>query len=139
MTTFEHVNRWVADVDASVRFYEDVLGLRIRWQGTAPSGVRVVHVGNDHFYLALAQASDGSKVRSDGSALGINHIGLMVDDLDATLARARAAGFEPYSEMAYDPGRHAYLTDPDGLEIELVEYANAQPGVSPTTERATAA
>lgn len=47
----------------------------------------------------------------------------VVDDLDATEKKVAAAGFEPHSHADYEPGRHFYFHDDDGIEFEVVSYA----------------
>ncbi|MEP4648900.1 MAG: VOC family protein, partial [Ilumatobacter sp.] len=54
---------------------------------------------------------------------GLNHVALVVEDLDEIERRVRAAGFEPFSFGDYDPGRRFYFLDPDGVEFEIVSYA----------------
>ena len=51
-----------------------------------------------------------------------NHVGIEVDDLDATEARVVAAGLKPFRHDNYDPGRRFYFLDPDGIEYEVVSY-----------------
>jgi catechol 2,3-dioxygenase-like lactoylglutathione lyase family enzyme len=49
-------------------------------------------------------------------------VNLIVDDLDAVLARAAAEGVEPLGREDGDPnGRFAWLLDPAGVKIELWE------------------
>jgi catechol 2,3-dioxygenase-like lactoylglutathione lyase family enzyme len=55
----------------------------------------------------------------------LNHIGVQVDDLDATEARVIAAGLLPFSHADYEPGRRFYFLDPDGIEYEVVSYTKA--------------
>ena len=45
---------------------------------------------------------------------GLNHLGITVDDLDATEARVTAAGFVPRSHADYEPGRRFYFDGPKG-------------------------
>ena len=52
----------------------------------------------------------------------LNHVGIEVDDLDATEARVVAAGLKPFGHDPYDPGRRFYFLDPDGIEYEVVTY-----------------
>ncbi|HEX4848974.1 MAG TPA: VOC family protein, partial [Novosphingobium sp.] len=52
----------------------------------------------------------------------LNHIGLVVDDLDAAEAAVIAAGLEPFNHGDYEPGRRFYFFDWDGIEFELVSY-----------------
>jgi catechol 2,3-dioxygenase-like lactoylglutathione lyase family enzyme len=54
----------------------------------------------------------------------LNHIGLEVDDPDAIEARVIAAGLRPFGHADYEPGRRFYFLDPDGIEYEVVSYAN---------------
>jgi len=118
----EHVNVTVADVERSSAFYADLLDLHIRWKGESADGKRVIHVGDNRSYLALFEARKAGQPVQDYDAVGINHYGFVVDDLDAALARLRTLGYEPHGEFDYEPGRRAYFFDPDGLEVELVQY-----------------
>ncbi len=59
---------------------------------------------------------------------GRSHLSLLVDDLTSFLARLRAAGVRARTDDAveipvgaYAGGKAAYVFDPDGVEIELIE------------------
>ena len=119
----EHVNLTVSDVERSVDFYSKLLGLQVRWEGRDETGAPMAHVGTDSHYLALFQASQEGRAAHDYSTVGVNHVGFVVDDLDAARERAEGLGTTVHLEADYDPGRRIYVTDPDGIEIELVEYA----------------
>ncbi len=56
------------------------------------------------------------------TAGGLNHIGVVVDDLKAAEARVVAEGFEPHSHADYEPGHRFYFDDADGIEFEVVSY-----------------
>jgi catechol 2,3-dioxygenase-like lactoylglutathione lyase family enzyme len=118
----EHVNLTVSDLDRSTAFYCDLLDLRVRWKGPIGDGLEGAHVGADHHYLALFQAAQEGKVALDYARPGLNHVGFVVDDLDAARGRAERLGATVHHEASYDPGRRIYLLDPDGHEVELVEY-----------------
>jgi len=52
-------------------------------------------------------------------------VNLMVDDLDAMLARARTHGVEPVKPIMDEPnGRFAHIVDPEGTTIELWQPAH---------------
>ena len=119
----EHVNMTVSDLNRSIDFYSKLLGLKVRWQGKTSDGSSAAHVGDDRCYLALFQATAEGKPSNDYSTPGLNHFGFVVDDLDAARDRVAELGAEVHAEMDYDPGRRVYIFDPDGIEVELVEYA----------------
>jgi len=53
----------------------------------------------------------------------LNHVGLLVDDLDAAERVVREYGFEPWGHDDYEPGRRFYFFDWDGIEFEVVSYS----------------
>jgi hypothetical protein len=52
----------------------------------------------------------------------LNHIGVVVADLDLVEAQVRKAGFTPQSHADYAPGRRFYFKDHDEIEYEVVQY-----------------
>lgn len=120
----EHVNITVSDPDATAKWLTEVFGWHIRWDGGAIHDGRSIHVGNDRDYLAVYSGTtpeqpDGTSYERLG---GLNHVGVVVDDLDATLDRVRAQGFATHSHADYEPGRRFYFHDRDGIEFEVVSY-----------------
>ncbi len=118
----EHANITVSNVNASLAFYQQLFGGRVRWQGTTSNGNRAAHIGVDDTYLALFEADEAGVAPMGYGSVGFNHLGFEVDDLDAYRARLRNMGVKLKGEEDYDPGRRLYFYDPDGVEIELVEY-----------------
>lgn len=118
----EHVNITVTDLDRSVAFYSDLLGLQVRWKGEIGDGLRGAHVGDDDQYLALFEAAAGGRAELDYGRPGVNHVGFLVDDLETARRRVEELGAAVHHEAAYHPGRRIYVLDPDGTEIELVSY-----------------
>ncbi|MBL0769867.1 VOC family protein [Sphingopyxis sp. XHP0097] len=124
----EHVNITVSDPDRSAALMHAIFGWNERWRGPSLHGGRTIHVGSDTAYLALYTGPDGEHagVRyPKGEPL--QHIGVQVDDLDATEARVAAAGLTPFNHGDYEPGRRFYFLDPDGIEFEVVSYADPHP------------
>ncbi len=118
----EHVNVTVSDVDRSVELYKDLFALSVRWRGKTAGGLPAAHVGNDRHYIAFFQAERPGRVEKDYTAVGMNHFGLVVDDLEEMKRRLASKGIEPHAEQDYEPGHRLYFFDPDGIEVELVEY-----------------
>ncbi len=92
----EHVNIAVADPDRTVGLMEALFGWHVRWRGQSQSGGYAVHVGSNDHYLALTTRDDADHA-AEAFTKGrpLNHIGVEVDDLDATEARVVAAGLKP--------------------------------------------
>lgn len=129
----EHVNLTVRDPERTARLMGELFGWRVRWQGPAMSGGRTVHVGTEEAYLALYAGPDAADYAPDMFAKGrpLNHVGIEVDDLDATEGRVLRAGLTPFSHGDYEPGRRFYFLDPDGTEFEVVSYAGARAETGP--------
>lgn len=122
--TLEHVNLTVSDPDATARWMCDLFGWHIRWQGEAMKQGRTVHVGSKTDYLALYSPAETAKAGGNSYEAigGLNHIGVIVDDLDATQDKVVKAGFTPKDFGDYEPGRRFYFRDHDGIEFEIVQY-----------------
>ncbi|HEX5586641.1 MAG TPA: VOC family protein [Acidimicrobiia bacterium] len=118
----EHVNLTVSDLDRSIAFYSDLFDLHVRWKGPIDGTRLGAHVGDDRSYLALFQATAAGPVDHDYTRPGVNHFGFVVADLDDVRARLDALGATVHLEADYEPGRRIYFLDPDGYEVEVVEY-----------------
>ncbi len=118
----EHVNLSVADLDRSVAFYREMFDFELRWRGTNSAGRPEAHVGDERCYLALFQAERSGKYERDYADVGFNHFGFAVDDLARIKDRLTTKGITPHLEADYNPGRRLYFLDPDGIEVEAVEY-----------------
>ncbi len=120
----EHVNITVPDPKTSAAVLCELFGWHIRWEGEAKDNGFTVHVGGDESYLALY--APGRTLEPQGDTYtrigGINHVGVVVDDLDTIDARVKAAGYLPNSHADYEPGRRFYFDGPDGIEFEVVSY-----------------
>lgn len=120
----EHVNLTVSDPQATASLLERIFGWHIRWQGDAIHSGFTVHVGSDESYVALysGETLAQNEMRCFDRLHGLNHLGVVVDDLDAVEKRVVAAGLKPRSHADYEPGRRFYFDNADGLEIEVVAY-----------------
>ena len=120
----EHVNLTVPDPDATAALLCRLFDWHVRWQGDAIDRGRSVHVGSDDDYLALYVGAEppSTGASSYSTVHGLNHVALVVDDLEETERRVVAEGFEPHSHADYEPGRRFYFRDGEGLEFEIVSY-----------------
>lgn len=120
----EHVNVTVSDPAATAALYGRLFGWKVRWQGASMNGGHTVHVGTDTHYIALYRGKGDQVRHNDGDRAcgGLNHIALVVDDLDATEVLVTAEGLKTLNHASYEPGRRFYFHDTDGIEYELVSY-----------------
>ena len=124
----EHVNMTASDPAKMADRLCSIFGWRVRWQGDAISGGHTIHVGSEDSYIAIYTPSDAatkaSSIGTDSYTTpgGLNHIGIVVDDLDAVEARVLDAGYETFSHADYEPGRRFYFRGDDDVEFEVVSY-----------------
>lgn len=118
----EHANISVSDLNTSVDFYRRLLGAELRWRGLTDAGQQAAHVGGENTYLALFEAPESDRATANYMAVGFNHLGFEVDGLDVYRQRLKEMDVPLKGEESYKPGRRMYFYDPDGIEIELVEY-----------------
>ena len=90
------------------------------WSGRP---IRWLHVGDEQQYLALQSPGDGLALDWQGHAVGVKHLGFIVPDVDAVVARLQAAGW-PLDHWGGRTAvrRSAYLVDPGSVQFEFVEY-----------------
>jgi len=120
----EHVNITVADAERTSALMEALFDWHVRWSGPSQNGGHTIHVGSDEHYVAL-YTSCGRVPEAYTKGTPLNHIGVEVDELDATEVRVNAAGLKPFNHANYKPGRRFYFLDPDGIEYEVVSYTKA--------------
>lgn len=124
MARLEHVNITVTDPDATAALMCQLFDWHIRWEGKGMQTGRTVHVGTKDSYVALFTFG-GPKDRQEESYRtrgGLNHIAVVVDDLDEAEARIKNAGYVTENHANYEPGRRFYFTEENGVEIEVVAY-----------------
>ena len=120
----EHANLSVHDAGAMTRFLQAVSpDFVVRGQGLDARGRPWRHVGNDVFYVALQTVTEGEVRTPYDDTPGMNHLGWVVDSVDALEARMREAGFTPNLRVSTHPARiRLYFYDPEGNDWEFVEY-----------------
>ncbi len=119
----EHVNITVSDPGKTAELLCHLFDWTVRWEGDGLGGGHSIHVGNENSYV-VAYSQGGKMTGTDRYRTpgGLNHIGVVVDDIAAVERKVRAAGFEPFNFGDYEPGRRFYFDGPDNIEIEVVTY-----------------
>jgi catechol 2,3-dioxygenase-like lactoylglutathione lyase family enzyme len=119
-----HVRYMVDDVAAAVTFYTEQLGFTLltNW-GPAFADVKR---GNLRLLLS-GHTSSAGRPMPDGAQPGPggwNRIHLLVDDINAEVARLRAAGVRFRNDVVSGPGgKQILIEDPSGNPIELFQPA----------------
>jgi catechol 2,3-dioxygenase-like lactoylglutathione lyase family enzyme len=117
----DHVYYWTTDIDRSVKFYEDVVGLKLVRRDDG--NWALFDAGPVH--LALHGAIEGRPFQPGGATAVFR-----VEDLDAARAslEARGAEFEEHEGEVQGFARFASFRDPDGNVVQIIEYARQETG-----------
>ena len=115
----------VSDLDASTKFYTEVLGFQISIERSGFG--TFLTCGSIHHDLALFQAKEGAAEVSDGG-VGLNHMAIQVEDWEELKDyHKKLSEYFEASELRttdHSMTRSIYIKDPDGNGIEL--FCNSQ-------------
>lgn len=120
-----HTMLRVGDLDASLRFYTQVLGMKLLRKQDFPSGkFTLAFVGyGEESDTAVIELTHNWETSSYELGNGYGHIALGVNDVYATCETIRAAGGKIVREagpMMHGTTVIAFVEDPDGYKIELI-------------------
>ncbi len=127
MIQLEHINLVIKDIDASLKFYRAAFphwSIRSKgeseWYGKPRNWL---HFGDDYQYLALSDHGEGDNRDLEGHSVGLAHFAFVTNNLQALIKRLNDAGFPIAKPGSDNPYRdNIYFIDPDGFEVEFVEY-----------------
>ncbi len=142
-----HTGITVSDLERSVQFYRDTLGLQLVVEPTLPSGgdelSRALDVPEANLRLAVFRIGQASlellqylnpvsplDAPAPLHALGAMHVAFRVSDIEAEVTRLASQGVRfngPIQENTEGPlagWRWVYFRDPDGISLELIEVAD---------------
>lgn len=132
MMKLEHLNLSVEDIPRALTFYRAAMPhWAVRGQGRSPWNGKMrtwVHFGDDYQYLCFNDNGEGGNRDLSGHTTGLSHFAFCVDDLDAVIKRLESAGFcidKPGNPSQFR--NNVYFMDPDGFEVEFVEYRSDLP------------
>jgi len=123
----EHLNLVVSNITESLKFYQAAFPhWKVRSQGQSEwYGVvrNWIHFGDDYQYLTFNDDGVGENRDLKGHQVGLGHFGFTVCNIESLIERLISAGFEVSNPGADNPYRkNSYFIDPDGYEVEFVEY-----------------
>lgn len=123
----EHVNITVNDVGRTIEFLATAVpDFKLRHRQEEPDRTWA-HFGSDDSYIALTSWKEPSTDRPHG----LNHIGMVVEDIEAVQKRLLDAGYPrgfENGEIVRHPHRlRLYFLDHDRNEYEFVQYLSDRP------------
>lgn len=126
---FEHVGMTCSDLDRTIHFYCDLLGLTLALRKQSERNeVAFLDTGSGMLEVGCPRADVARSRDVPPHEAGLRHLTFAVTSVDAMIERLEAAGIEVieppraafFSEMIR---RVAFVRDPDGILVELVERA----------------
>ena len=122
----------VSDMDASVRFYRDGLGLTKAFEINDKEGkpwIVYLKVADGKFLELFYGGVKDPDSHYAGDLIGPHHFSFETDDIDETARRCHAAGLRD-SDDAWtnlDRNRAIWIEDPDGNGVEIIQYMPDSP------------
>jgi len=127
MITLEHVNIVVSEIEQTLTFYQAAFphwavrgGGVSEWYGKPRNWV---HFGDDYQYLAFNDNGIGENRDLTGHQIGLAHFAFVTSDIKGVIKRLAQAGF-PIAKNGVDDDylKNVYFIDPNGYEVEFVQY-----------------
>ena len=124
-----HTMLRVGDLERSLTFYTEVLGMRLLRRKDYPDGrFTLAFVGyGDESDTAVLELTHNWDTSSYEIGTGYGHIALGVDDIQATCDAMAAKGgrvVRPPGAMKHGTTVIAFVEDPDGYKVELIQLAS---------------
>ena len=108
----------VCDLEKSVQFYNEVLGLKISARFGSPEH-QIVMLGNENETKIELIFEPNLKIENPGAGVSV---GLEIDQLDQLVQTLKEKGHQVRGPIAPNPRiRFFFVRDPDGYTIQLVE------------------
>ena len=130
----EHINLVVNNLDETLQFYQALFPhwkIRVSGEGEWYGKKRNwCHFGDDYSYLSFNDNGEGENRNLRGHTPGLAHFAYETQDLDGLVTRMANAGYKPRIFGQENNWRkNAYFIDPDGNEVEFIEYLSDLPEV----------
>jgi len=117
-----HTRLRVSDMDQTIAFYTDVLGLEVLERKTSPRGSHLafLRVPNSDELIELCSFPPSGPVRVQEDLV---HLAFQVDNLDDTIASLNKKGVRVTDgpTNTSSGSRFIFIDAPDGYEVELIE------------------
>ena len=122
----EHANITVKNINDSLHFFNTALpDFKIRGGGKDENGnYDWLHIGTAQSYIAISKAiQEENCPRNLYNAIGINHLGIVVENVEELGKKLELAGYKrSYETVIHKFRRREYFFDKDGNDFEFIEY-----------------
>jgi len=122
VTKLLHTRMRVSDMDQTIRFYTDVLGLEVLEQKVSPRGSHLafLKVPNSEELIELTSFPPSGPVRVQEDLV---HLAFQVDSIDDTIATltVKEIRITDGPTTTSSGSRFIFIDAPDGYEVELIE------------------
>ena len=117
-----HTRMRVSDMDQTIAFYTQVLGLEVVERHTSPRGsyLAFLSVPNSEELIELCSFPPSGPVKVQGDLV---HLAFQVDNLDETISALNSKGIRITDgpTKSSSGSRFIFIDAPDGYEVELIE------------------
>jgi lactoylglutathione lyase len=119
-----HTRMRVNDIEKTIRFYEQALGLKVSRRSTSPRGAQLAFLQTPHSdeEIELCQMPNSPSVQVQPDLM---HLAFEVENLEQFAAALAKKGF-PLSDGPTQSGSGsviAFIDAPEGYEVELIQKA----------------
>ena len=120
---FEHIHLRSPDPEATAKFYAEMFGAEIILSAPAGKPRIDLNLGGQAVFIAEVAPGDNTAAPPASPYQGLDHFGLVVADIDATVAELKAKGAHfTMAPKTIRPGtRIAFLRAPENVSIELLQ------------------
>lgn len=109
----------VMDMDKSLRFYQEIVGLKLNHRQLAGPGIEMAFLGDGETQIELiCNKNNNNANNGEGIAIGFK-----VNSLDETMKIIRENGITVTKEI-FIPNPHVkffFVNDPNGFQVQFVE------------------
>lgn len=122
---FSHVTLSVSDLEASVRFYHDIVGLEIMRRFPAGPGREIVFLGSGDTEVELISGANHDRPDSGGTLPGQGiSMGFAAASLEDLISLLRENGYETDGNIiSPQPNvRFFFAKDPDGYSVQFIAW-----------------
>lgn len=121
--SIDHLNRYVSDVEKFIDFYQNIMDYELIDKGKKGNGMRYAILKGFNHELFISE-KEGFENRDEN----FRHIGYSIDNADELLCEFKRKGYVDagLQVIVKQFSRQFYIKDPDGFEIDLIQWTDKQ-------------